>query len=443
VADSGARVAEFEILGLFEADAPPVRLALNLDERLTVLHGRNGSGKTVALTLLHALCRQDWPTLLRAPFGELRVRMDSGGTVRVLRRESAVSRESGSGEGDGAKSGFQLYVVEHAGGQRRFLVCYDDDELRSLQTDVLKELGWVPTEEESIARVFCLALPHKVTSSEFPWNNDEWPMALSLFGKVSKLVPADRLVRTEDGSDWRLGWRERPKQRAAVDAISEAVKTFVEAADRQYRLKSTELDGTLPSRIFADSAQALLSREELSKKQEELLDLERRLQQIGMLRESGSSLPNPDVQESQLPIYKVLLDDRRQKLEPLVRVLERAEHLLRILNRNLAPKRVLLNVETGYEVRTPKDRKLTLDCLSSGEQHQLVLMHELLFDAKPNTLVLIDEPELSLHVTWQQDMVSDLIEIAKLSQLDIVLATHSPYIVGDRADLMVRVGEPE
>jgi predicted ATPase len=83
---------------------------------------------------------------------------------------------------------------------------------------------------------------------------------------------------------------------------------------------------------------------------------------------------------------------------------------------------------------------LDLSCLSSGEQHELVLLHELLFELRPGSLILIDEPELSLHVTWQAALLEELLDIAELVGLDFVLATHSPYIIGAHDALMVQLG---
>jgi predicted ATP-binding protein involved in virulence len=77
--------------------------------------------------------------------------------------------------------------------------------------------------------------------------------------------------------------------------------------------------------------------------------------------------------------------------------------------------------------------------LSSGEQHELVLLYELLFKVEPKSLVLIDEPELSLHVGWQVSFLKDLQEVIKLADLDILMATHSPDIIQDRWDLTVEL----
>lgn len=80
-----------------------------------------------------------------------------------------------------------------------------------------------------------------------------------------------------------------------------------------------------------------------------------------------------------------------------------------------------------------------MTALSSGEQHELVLLYDMLFKVKPNALVLIDEPELSLHILWQKEFMQDLLQIISIAHFDVLLATHSPYIVGERDDLLVEL----
>lgn len=80
--------------------------------------------------------------------------------------------------------------------------------------------------------------------------------------------------------------------------------------------------------------------------------------------------------------------------------------------------------------------------LSSGEQHELVLLYELLFKVESGSLILIDEPELSLHVGWQLEFLRDLQEVSRLAGLDVLVATHSPQIINDRWDLTVQLEGP-
>jgi hypothetical protein len=226
-----------------------------------------------------------------------------------------------------------------------------------------------------------------------------------------------------------------------VEHLSEKLAAVIRESDSQYRRLSTELDASLPKRLF-EVAENPPSLADLQAQSLALRDTETRLRNIGLLEDPPEHPDETKLTEQQRGTFHVILGDREKKLAPFALIAGKAERLLASLNRKLRPKQVRLNVESGYDVVTADGRTLRLDQLSSGEQHEMVLLHELLFEAAPNTMVLIDEPELSLHVTWQQDFLEDVAAIAQLSNLDFVLATHSPYIVPEsRVDVMVRLGE--
>ncbi|NKS79316.1 AAA family ATPase, partial [Rhodococcus hoagii] len=46
--------------------------------------------------------------------------------------------------------------------------------------------------------------------------------------------------------------------------------------------------------------------------------------------------------------------------------------------------------------------------------------------------MLIDEPEISLHVGWQLAFMPDIQQIARLRDLRFIIATHSPQIIKRR-----------
>ncbi|MCB0909950.1 MAG: AAA family ATPase, partial [Nocardioidaceae bacterium] len=61
-------------------------------------------------------------------------------------------------------------------------------------------------------------------------------------------------------------------------------------------------------------------------------------------------------------------------------------------------------------------------------------------DSSPGQLVLIDEPEISLHVAWQRQFLNDLQRIAQLGEMRFIVATHSPQIVGEWGDRVQLLG---
>lgn len=82
----------------------------------------------------------------------------------------------------------------------------------------------------------------------------------------------------------------------------------------------------------------------------------------------------------------------------------------------------------------------TIDALSSGERQILVMLAHLAFN--PNLegsgVFIVDEPELSLHIDWQEKFV-DAIREANPS-VQIILATHSPAIILDKVYACVSLG---
>ncbi|PMG55978.1 AAA family ATPase [Vibrio splendidus] len=77
-----------------------------------------------------------------------------------------------------------------------------------------------------------------------------------------------------------------------------------------------------------------------------------------------------------------------------------------------------------------------LSVLSSGERQILIMFVHLVLDKKlKDGIFIIDEPELSLHISWQ-DMFVDAVLKAN-PNLQLVLATHSPSIIGGRNHMYV------
>lgn len=78
---------------------------------------------------------------------------------------------------------------------------------------------------------------------------------------------------------------------------------------------------------------------------------------------------------------------------------------------------------------------LQIQKLSSGEKQILVMFYALLFHAEPDSLVIFDEPEISLHVSWQQKLGKYFTDICRVRDLQMIVATHSPQVIHDMWDV--------
>ena len=65
--------------------------------------------------------------------------------------------------------------------------------------------------------------------------------------------------------------------------------------------------------------------------------------------------------------------------------------------------------------------------LSSGEKQMLVILLTVLVQDKQPCVLLMDEPEVSLHIEWQQRIISIIREMNPNAQ--IILTPHSPAVV--------------
>ena len=64
---------------------------------------------------------------------------------------------------------------------------------------------------------------------------------------------------------------------------------------------------------------------------------------------------------------------------------------------------------------------------SSGEKQLLTILMTVLLEDGDNTLRLMDEPEVSLHIEWQQELIDTILLLNP--NVQIILSTHSPAII--------------
>jgi len=107
-----------------------------------------------------------------------------------------------------------------------------------------------------------------------------------------------------------------------------------------------------------------------------------------------------------------------------------AAELLRYLKRSsLVTAEVLVASKSGW---------IPIRRLSTGQLLLLSTVARIAASIEDNSLVLIDEPEVGLHPTWQSDFIPTLQRtISGKSGSHFIIATHSPHVVSDSSDVLV------
>lgn len=92
-----------------------------------------------------------------------------------------------------------------------------------------------------------------------------------------------------------------------------------------------------------------------------------------------------------------------------------------------------LNVFSSKDSNKP----LPIKFLSSGEKQLIILLTEALLQKNVNYVFIADEPELSLHISWQQKILKSIHTLNNNAQ--IIVATHSPEIAGQWHDKIINM----
>jgi hypothetical protein len=230
-----------------------------------------------------------------------------------------------------------------------------------------------------------------------------------------------------------------------VNQYSIDIRQRIQSVLALYAKHSQESDRTFPERLvqFVRSRQHAIPESDILNEMAELEKKRQSLISFGLLdSESGlRDLTEEDVNKAPeaLTIY---VHDVQEKLKVFDDLAERIGSLMNIVNSRFKYKRLTVNRERGFSLLSDFNQPIDLENLSSGEQHELVVLYELLFRAPKNGLVLIDEPEISLHVGWQSRFLPDLIGILAVTDAYAIVATHSPVIIGTRQDLTVDLQGP-
>ncbi|MEY3881701.1 MAG: hypothetical protein RIQ94_2497 [Pseudomonadota bacterium] len=398
-------------------------------EGITILTGPNGYGKTTVLKILDALASQNGFFFVRLLFKKIILEFADSNTITLEKKT----------KGDVSIIAQDDSILAHWNNKSL------DKILRRLPFRQIDENRWIDRRTDEIYNKDNLL--QKVIL-EFPELADDFQA--SKFPQFSKIpivyfISAQRLLRPVSNSKIR-----RPRDfdfhlDKEVNAFSNTIEEYAqELRDiiRDTLAKSSQtaqrLDSSFPRRLFEQ--QQNISESEFNQRFEKVKDIQKLLSQYGL----------SDIKEDDHPTYKsenakalsVYIDDAEEKLAIFYELLEKLSIFTEILNeRRFTFKRIAVSKEDGFKFTTDNKIPLALGDLSSGEQQEVVLLYELLFKVKAGTLVLIDEPELSLHVVWQKQFLDDLLKIIELQKISIVVATHSPQIINNHWDLTVDLEE--
>jgi predicted ATP-binding protein involved in virulence len=415
------KISVEKLFGIFDHEIP-----LNLDDRITIIHAPNGYGKTIILKMLYGLFNGQYSELRSVPYGSFKIEFEDSSWLEA-------SASSSSDEID------IQYV--HDGSRSRYILQNLQEEFLLAKLTLFKDGD---LQKYPIAALASQINIHLIESQRLLQFSDERPS-----DKKAKIGSFLQQVMETQGKKKSQQYTTTGLALPTVESYAKEMVQQIRDRLADYASVAQALDRSFPVRVLNPSDTVELTDEALEEKLKALEHHRHRLVQTGLLeqeQEQNLQFQHQPLDKSTKNILAVYVEDTEKKLNAFGDLLDKIELFKRIINSKLSYKAMQVDREEGFiftmkypNGHNPDSGRISPMDLSSGEQHELVLLYELLFKVQPKSLVLIDEPELSLHVGWQVNFLRDLQEIAKLADIDVLIATHSPSLIHDRWDLTVEL----
>lgn len=207
---------------------------------------------------------------------------------------------------------------------------------------------------------------------------------------------------------------------------------------------SSELDSTYIKRLLETNISSAANIETIMEGLNGLREKQKKLKEYALaeIKNVSDIVARDKVKlEKYLVELSIYLEDANAKYKVFESIIDKLDLYQQIVNHKLRFKSMKLSRTEGIQVISDEDVLLSLSDLSSGEQEILVLFYKLIFESDVS-LLMIDEPEISLHIAWQKEIMDDLRNIVKFNKnIQVIIATHSPQIISNNWDLQIDLGE--
>jgi len=429
-------------------------ITIGANDDFVIIYGPNGVGKTKFLEIINALSKLQGFILSRLPFDEATLHYSDGSTLSAKVTEDKTETANESAMIPPPR--IVTYTLRRQNKESLKWVQEEDDFTLFLRKSdrfmQISDTHWRDLFDGDVYHFDELRdqygdrmRPKKEIESSTPTE------ALEFIDQVPSFLIETQRLRTEWSSK-RVRTRFRASReswvsQSRINEQARTIQSLLNDAQTEHSRITQQLDRTFPNRVLgaASNTDKLPEEKDIRARYDEQNEFRSRLGQVASVSlDDELSLPENTLDSWALTLLNQYLVDADKKLTPFRDLLEKIELLEQLINNRLLNKTLQVTAEEGLSVKhAHADKNIALDSLSSGEQHEIILMIDLLFNVPRGAVVLIDEPEISLHVAWQLAFIPDVKKIAELAGFRFIVATHSPQIINDQWDRATRLGPEE
>lgn len=130
------------------------------------------------------------------------------------------------------------------------------------------------------------------------------------------------------------------------------------------------------------------------------------------------------------------LEGRLNAIEPIYKLINR---FVLTINSLLSDKVMVYKLTQGFSFQNRSGEPLEPGYLSSGEQQLLLLFCNVLVARDSQSLFMIDEPEISLNIKWQRQLIQALLGIVDQARVQFIFASHSIELLSQHRSKVIKL----
>lgn len=406
-----------------------VELTINFDKHLNFLIGKNGTGKTTIINLIAAALTADFESLDRIQFDRILIKL-------------AVS---------GSKKRPSIEVTK---SQKKDLPYYDISyKIKTAVTDEVKTYDLDAFEEERFYR----GTPPRSLRERFI---------------KERYIYVQRQLESVVNVNWLSVYRqrslERMDERSSSNGIDQKLEDMNNALVRYFsRLTSNFAEETANFQKTSFLSLTSIQQESDVRRNLKSIDVEHQKKSLTSVFEilgveQSKSIKQIDQMSKELVKARKAFLDRDAlsmhdlfaivnsfKTNDIIKLYENLQSKKSIIyqpinkfklvvNELLKPgKSIEISDQNEILIKNKSDKKISIKDLSSGEKQLLIILGQSLLQESKRVIYIADEPELSLHIEWQEKLTNAITSLNPNAQ--VIFATHSPDIVGPYQDNVINM----
>lgn len=425
------------------------------ENRIMIITGPNGYGKSTILKMINSFCSDDFSKLLSYAFSKFivncktnKIEITKSEKCFMINKHSFPYPKTGKNttQKDSSINSYEQYMSFLLNETFKTLTL-DYEKKDFMEKNFSSNSKFNIFISNLIDNTFSGLNNEKVFKKKLADIKDAFTQLSVIKQEIGSVhfIQEQRLIEKREIGNGK-GLLSREPEIKYVSVINEnSDKLKMELADfmKRHSSLSSNLDSSYIKRLFAENSGNMTVSEfrsqlhTLQKKQEKLkkygladIDTVSYITKLDQKRLDRFS--------AELTIF---LEDANAKYAVFEPIIDKLDLYEQIVNQKLTFKKIHLSSTNGIMIISDEGTNLSLNDLSSGEQEILVLFYKLIFESDVN-LLLIDEPEISLHIAWQKELLDDFQNVVNINpKMQMIIATHSPQIISNNWDLQVDLGD--